>query len=88
MSVYYKYATDGSNLVVLSYVYYCVYWYTYEELVNWFVDTLGKVFNVNLLVYAHFLCPFVYHNLSTILLQLIKLYMLHQLLQGIYTLPQ
>ena len=32
ISVYYEYAPDGSNLVVLSYVYDCVYWYTYEEL--------------------------------------------------------
>ena len=53
MSVYYKYATDGSNLVVLSYVYYCVYWYTYEELVNWFVDTLGKILHVNFLGCSH-----------------------------------
>ena len=30
MSVYYKYAQDGSKLVVLSYVDDCVYWYTYE----------------------------------------------------------
>ena len=32
MSVNYKYAPDGSKLVVLSYVDECVYWYTYEEL--------------------------------------------------------
>ena len=32
MSIYYKYAPDGSRLVVLSYFYYCVYWYTSEEL--------------------------------------------------------
>ena len=40
MCVYYKYATDGSRLVVLSYADDCVYWYIYEEIVNWFVDTL------------------------------------------------
>ena len=34
MSIYYNYETDVSKLVVLSYVYACVYWYTYEELVN------------------------------------------------------
>ena len=34
MSIYYKYAPDGTNVVVLSYVYYCVYWYTYEALEN------------------------------------------------------
>ena len=32
ISVYYKYIPYGSNLVVLSYVDDCVYWYTYEEL--------------------------------------------------------
>ena len=30
MSVYYNYAPDGSKLVVLSYVNYCLYWYTSE----------------------------------------------------------
>ena len=29
MSIYYKYAPDVSKIVVLSYVDYCVYWYTY-----------------------------------------------------------
>ena len=32
MSVYYKYASDGSNLVVLSYFDDFVYWYLSEEL--------------------------------------------------------
>ena len=32
MSVYYKYAPDGTNIVVISYVDYCVYWYTSEVL--------------------------------------------------------
>ena len=53
MSIYYKYAPDGSKIVVLSYVDYCVYWYTNEDLVKWFVDTLGKIFHVNFLGYAH-----------------------------------
>ena len=53
MSVYYKYAPDGSKLVVLSYVDDCIYWYTSEELGKWFVDTLGNIFHVNLLVYSH-----------------------------------
>ena len=53
MSIYYKYAPDGSKIVVLSYVDYCVYWYTNEDLLKWFVDTLGKRFHVNFLVYAH-----------------------------------
>ena len=46
MSIYYKYAPDGSKIVVLSYVDYCVYWYTNEDLGKWFVDTLGKRFHV------------------------------------------
>ena len=31
MSIYYRYTPYGSRLVVLSYVDYCVYWYTSEE---------------------------------------------------------
>ena len=42
MSIYFKYAPYGSNLVVLSYVDDFVYWYISEELGKWFVDTLGK----------------------------------------------
>ena len=29
MSIYYKYAPDGSKIVVLYYVDYCVYWYSH-----------------------------------------------------------
>ena len=32
MSIYYKYAPDGTKSVVLSYVEDCVYWYTSEAL--------------------------------------------------------
>ena len=53
MSIYYKYAPDGSNIVVLSYVDDCVYWYTNEYPGKWFVDTFGKRFHVNFLGYAH-----------------------------------
>ena len=53
MSIYYKYAPDGSNIVVLSYVDYCVYWYTNEDIGKWFVDTLGKIFHVKFLGFAH-----------------------------------
>ena len=53
MSIYYKYAPDGSKIVVLSYFDDCVYWYTNEDLGNWFVDTLGKIFHVNFLGFAH-----------------------------------
>ena len=53
MSIYYKYAPDGSKNVVLSYVDDCVYWYTSEALVKWFVDNLVNRFHVNFLGYAH-----------------------------------
>ena len=53
MSIYYKYATDGSKIVVLSYVDDCVYWYTNEYLGKWSIDTLGKRFHVNFLGFAH-----------------------------------
>ena len=49
MSIYYKYAPDGSKLVVSSYVGDCAYLYTSEEQGKWFVDTLGKRIHVNLL---------------------------------------
>ena len=53
MSIYYKYAPDGSKTFVLSYVGDCVYWYTNEDLGKWFVDTLGKIFHLNFLGYAN-----------------------------------
>ena len=53
MSIYYKYAADGSKIIVLYYVDDCVYWYTNEDLGKWFADTLGKIFHVNFLGYAH-----------------------------------
>ena len=53
MFIYYKYAPDGSKIVVLSYVDDCVYWYTNEDLGKCFVDTLGKRFHVNFLGFAH-----------------------------------
>ena len=69
MSIYYKYAPDGSNIVVLSYVDDCVYWYTNEDLGKWFVDTLGKRFHVNFLGYAHWFMSIIisqlrYHSIS------------------------
>ena len=53
MSIYYNYSPDGPKLVVLSYIYDCVYLYIYEELVKWFVDKLGKILRVKFLGYAH-----------------------------------
>ena len=53
MHIYYKYAPDASKLVLLSYVYDCVYRYTYEDLVKWFLDTFVNRTHVNFLGYAH-----------------------------------
>ena len=53
MSIYYKYAPDGSKIVVLYYVDDCVYWYANEDLGKWFFDTLGKIFHVNFLIFSH-----------------------------------
>ena len=53
MSIYYKYAPDGTKIVVLYYVDDCVYWYTPESLGKLFVDALGKIFHLNFLGYAH-----------------------------------
>ena len=53
ISIYYKYAPYGTNIVVLSYVDECVYWYTSEAHGKWFVETLGKRFHVSFLEYVH-----------------------------------
>ena len=53
MSIYYKYAPDGSKNFVLSYVDGFLYWYTNEDLGKWFVDTLVNIFHVNFLGYAN-----------------------------------
>ena len=53
MYIYYKYAPYGYIIIVISYVDDCVNWYTNEDLGKWFVDTLGKIFHVNFLGYAH-----------------------------------
>ena len=53
MYIYYKYAPDGSKIVVLSYVDDYVYWYMNEDLGKWFVDTLGKIFHVNFFGYEN-----------------------------------
>ena len=53
MSIYYKYAPDGTKIIVLFYVGDCVYEYISEALVKWFVENLGKIFYVNFLGYAH-----------------------------------
>ena len=51
MSIYYKYAPDGTKIVVLSYVEEFLCWYTYEAFGKWFVDSLGEIFHVNFLGY-------------------------------------
>ena len=69
MSIYYKYAPDGSKIAILSYVDDCVYWYKNEDLGKWFVDTLGKRFHVNFMSYAHWfmsirISQFKYYSIS------------------------
>ena len=53
ISIHYNYSPYGTIIYVLSYVDNCVYWYTPEALVKWFVDTLGKKFHVNFLGFSH-----------------------------------
>ena len=53
MYIYYKYAPVRTNIVVLSYVDYCVNWYTSEALVKWCVENLRNRFIVNFLGYAN-----------------------------------
>ena len=64
ISIYYKYAPDGSKIVVLSYVDDCLYWYTNEDIGKWFVDTLGKIFHVNFLVFAHWFMSIIISQLK------------------------
>ena len=64
MSIYYKYAPDGSTIFVLSYVDDCVYWYTNEDLGKWFVGTLGNRFHVKLLGYAHWFMSIIIYQLK------------------------
>ena len=64
MSIYYKYAPDGSKIVVISYVDDCVYWYTNEDIGKWFVDTLGKRFHVNFLGFAHWFMSIIISQLK------------------------
>ena len=81
MSIYYKYALDGSKIVVLSYVDDFVYWYTNGDLGIWFVDTLGKRFHVNFLEYAHWFMtiPFLWIRIDILLLLLQNNWILPQL---------
>ena len=44
MSIYYKYAPDGTKIVVLYYVDDFVYWYTSDALGKWFVDDLEDIY--------------------------------------------
>ena len=53
ISVYYKYVPDGIKIVALFYVDDCIYLYTNEALVKWFVDNLGKRFNMKFLEISH-----------------------------------
>ena len=69
MSIYYQYAPDGYEIVVLSYVDDCVYFYTNEDLGKLFVDNLGKRFHVNFLGFAHWfmsirISQLKYHSIS------------------------
>ena len=63
MSIYYKYAPDGTKLVVLSYVDECAYCYIYEALGKWFVDNLAKRLHVNLLGYANWFMSIIIYQM-------------------------
>ena len=69
MSIYYKYAPDGTKCFVLSYVDDCVYWYTYEALGKWFLETLGRIFQMSFLVFLYWFMSIIisqleYHSIS------------------------
>ena len=58
MSIYYKYGPDGTKIVILSYVDEFIYLYTSEAREKWFVDTIGKIFHMKFLGYAHWFMSF------------------------------
>ena len=69
MYIYYKYAPYGTIIVVLSYVDDCIYWYKSEALEKWFVETIGKLFDVKFLRFAHWFMSIIipqtkYHSIS------------------------
>ena len=64
MFIYFKYAPDGSRIVFFSYVDDCLYWCTSEALGRWFMDTLGKIFQVNFLGYAHWFMSISIHQMK------------------------
>ena len=53
ISIYFNYAPDGTNMFLVYYVDDCVYWYISESLGKWSLYTLGNIFHVNFLGYAH-----------------------------------
>ena len=53
MSIYYNYAPDGTQIVVLSYVDDFVYWYTSEALGKLFVYTIVNRLRVNFLGFSN-----------------------------------
>ena len=58
MSIYYKYAPDGSKIGALSYVDNCLCWYNPGAVGKWFVDTLGHMLHVKFVRYAHWFMSF------------------------------
>ena len=52
-SIYYKYVPDRTNFFFISYLDYCVYWYTSEALGKWFLDPQVNRFHVKFLGYSH-----------------------------------
>ena len=88
MSIYYKYAPDGSKIVVLSHVDDCVYLYTNEDLGKLFVDTLGKRFHVNFLGFSHWFMSITISQLKDYPFLWTKLDMPLLLLPSTWTLPQ
>ena len=73
MYIYYKYESYGCSLVVLYFFDDCLFWYAYEEIGKWFVDTLGKRLHLNFLKYPQWLCLLVSQTSRTVLFQWTKL---------------
>ena len=88
ISIYYKYAIDGTKIVVLSYVDYCVYWYTYESLGN-FLRKIYEIYSILTSWDMHIgSCQLVFTIWMTIPFQCIRLDMLLLLCLSTWILPQ
>ena len=87
ISIYYKYAPDGTKLFVISYVDDCVYWYTSEALGKSFVGTLGKIFHLNFLGNSHWFMSIIIYQMNDHSISVDKARYATSIVENTWTLP-